>query len=160
MIDLLRRPKVHSCAEGISKDSSARYLHCGYCVLYSLTDLVTLPDLLGIIIFIDRVLILLFCCTGVNFIPPEIQQCRKVQSSAPWKQRKDLNGLNYTLNQTLQERRIRHATSKRYFHIWGSIQRVPKGKIKKKKKKKAKYIHFLLVKLLLAMRYSNWITPN
>lgn len=40
--------------------------------------------------------------------------------------------LSNTRNQTLQER-IRHATSKKYFHIWESIQRVPKGKIKKKK---------------------------
>jgi len=62
--------------------------------------------------------------------------------------------LSNTLNQTLQERRIRHATSKKYFHIWESIQRVPKGKIKNKKKK-VKCVHFLLVKLLLAMRYSN-----
>lgn len=93
MIDLLKRPKGHSCAESISKDSSERYLHCGHCVVYPLTDLVTLPDLLGTIIFIDRVFILLFSCTGINFVPCGIQQCRKAQSSALWKQRKYFSGL-------------------------------------------------------------------
>lgn len=66
-------------------------------------------------------------------LPPGIKQCGKAQSCALWKQRKDLSGLKHTLNQTLQEKRIRHATSKHYFHIWESVQRVPKGKIKKKK---------------------------
>lgn len=93
MIDLLKRPKVHSCAESISEDSSAKYLRCGHCVVYPLTDLVTLPVLLGIMIFMDRVLILLFTSPGVNFVPPGIQQCRKAQSSALWKQRKDFSGL-------------------------------------------------------------------
>ncbi|KAK2525568.1 hypothetical protein Q9966_011304 [Columba livia] len=63
---------------------------------------------------------------GVHFIAPGIQQSRKAPSSALWKQRKDFSGLKYPLNQTLQERRIRHATSKKYLHIWEGIQRVPK----------------------------------